>query len=77
MTDRDNGGSAYPVTFEGGNNSGESPYFEKGMTLRDWFAGQALAGILADTNIKAEPKPVAKVCYACADAMLAARGADQ
>lgn len=43
----DDGGHAYPVCFEGGKNSGESPYFHEGMSLRDWFAGQFLAGATA------------------------------
>ncbi len=40
-----------------------------GMTLRDWFAGQALAGLLARGPAKAE------LAYTYADAMLKARGA--
>jgi len=55
-----------------------------GMTLRDYFAGQALAGILSDAEplgdftpeeIAAEVKQGAEFCYLCADAMLAARNA--
>lgn len=49
-----------------------------GMTLRDWFAGQALAGFMVDL----EPKnasywmiDAATNCYAVADAMIAARNA--
>lgn len=46
-----------------------------GMTLRDWFAGQALVGFMANTN---RPMTMAKDdaawCFAIADAMLAARG---
>lgn len=41
MTDKDQintGGAAFPVTFEGGNNNGDSPFFHQGMTLRDYFA---------------------------------------
>jgi 5,10-methylenetetrahydrofolate reductase len=36
----EDGGAAFPIT---------SPYNGRaGMSLRDWFAGQALAGLLAD-----------------------------
>lgn len=51
-----------------------------GMTLRDYFAGQALAGQLAFSPSDPfkkyhEPEDVARVCYRCADAMLKAREA--
>lgn len=45
----------------------------QGMTLRDWFAGQALAGFTVATNSNIEPGRYARACYALADAMLAAR----
>lgn len=37
------GGPAFPVTFEHSEATSEKP----GMSLRDYFAGQALAGLLA------------------------------
>ena len=68
----DDGGAAFPVA--GGCVS--SP----GMNLRDWFAGQALAGYLAGRNnskhdipTNYETRRVACDCYAYADAMIAAR----
>lgn len=75
----DDGGHAFPVCFEGGQNSGEQPYFHEGMSLRDWFAGQALVGQLAFSppddpyNKFHEPEDVARMCYQFADAFLAAR----
>jgi hypothetical protein len=46
-----------------------------GMTLRDWFAGQALAGYFAHpTTPHQNATDGAAYCYAMADAMLAARG---
>ena len=46
----------------------------RGMTLRDWFAGQALAGYMAQTVVTGEDaSTVAGWCYEQADAMLAAR----
>lgn len=47
---------------------------EYGMTLRDWFAGQALAsrGHLLETGVR-YASDLADECYYIADAMLAAR----
>ena len=45
-----------------------------GMSLRDWFAGQALAGdVAASHNQRPDPKTAAQFAYDCADAMLAQR----
>jgi hypothetical protein len=45
-----------------------------GMTLRDWFAGQALAGIAAHaTSEEWSVGVVAQYCYDLADAMIAER----
>ena len=78
------GGPAFPTVCEMIN---ETP--AKGMTLRDWFAGQALAGLLADPcgatreqcqkhgvdpdSKTAQAQIYAIVAYAYSDAMLAAR----
>jgi len=44
------------------------------LTLRDYFAGQALAGfIAASTGRNVLAKLEARMCYQMADAMLAAR----
>ena len=46
-----------------------------GMTLRDWFAGQALAGMIrANHRLEFQPTDDATWAYQIADAMLAARG---
>lgn len=44
-----------------------------GMTLRDWFAGQALQGLLASGPHDINPREYAQDSYEYADAMLAAR----
>ena len=65
------GGPAFPGKLDL-VDGGDIQY--PGMTLRDWFAGQALlsAGYYMRGGEGAEN--VAKKCYAVADAMLAARG---
>ena len=59
----DDGGPAFPCVTTAG------------MSLRDWFAGQALAGMLAYPAPGAPiPRVVAKAAYEYADAMIAERG---
>jgi hypothetical protein len=67
----DDGGPAFP------NNDQHGCAFA-GMTLRDWFAGQALNGYLSTWENEMDssffdPHHVAKSVYAFADAMIAAR----
>ena len=45
---------------------------ERGMSMRDYFAGQALAGLV--THQRVEAKQVAEDSYMLADAMLVAGG---
>lgn len=44
-----------------------------GMTLRDYFAGEALAGMLADPDSDGDPASFGDRAYMYADAMLKAR----
>jgi len=71
----DTGGPAFPRFVPDGHYNGSVD--AEGMTLRDWFAGQALAGYMADPNLvcgdSVARQRVAKVCYGLADAMLEAR----
>ena len=59
---------------------GEWAVSYSGMTLRDWFAGQALAGVVGEclkgsgmVCDKGRAKTVAMICLDYADAMLAER----
>lgn len=57
--------NAFPNKYDGAEYDG--------MTLRDWFAGQALAGLAASAmDMPAEAYGI--TAYSIADAMLAAGG---
>ena len=44
-----------------------------GLSIRDWFAGMALQGLLANNETSYTPKQNAEEAYSFADAMIAAR----
>ena len=44
---------------------------QPGMTILDWFAGQALAGVIADHHWSVDPELVARAAYGMAEALLA------
>ena len=75
MSQIDDGGPAFPrtVTIDDGIDS----YREikrDGMSLRDWFAGQALQGMVHRFDHPHKSRELmARDCYSIADAMLAAR----
>ncbi|MCD1266909.1 hypothetical protein B5M44_21990 [Shinella sumterensis] len=55
----------------GGSNDREP--WNPGMSLRDWFAGQVLAGFMSAKPMHFNPDDDAAYCYRVADAMLSAR----
>ncbi len=70
MSNTNTGGPAYPSPrWEGWG----SP--QEGMTLRDYFAGQAIAGKLPMSGGMYEAADYARFAYEMADAMLKAREA--
>lgn len=73
----DDGGSAFPNPIEWDPNGQVVSKGSHGMSLRDWFAGQALAGNLAYPHNELSPGGAAIMAYKYADAMLAARKGGQ
>ena len=69
----DDGGQAFPVAA--------SNRYTPGMSLRDWFAGQALVSVLSALgdmktgrdNPAGQQRAVAMVAYDIADSMIAQR----
>lgn len=89
MSAVNDGGTAFPCPVEFDPNGQLVSHGSFGMTLRDWFAGQALSGSLASQTaeshwaFQALPNDIgndtgaltgiARLSYYLADAMLAAR----
>lgn len=75
---KDDGGPAFPVTPDNcPTTTGMIERPSTGMTLRDWFAGQALAGLMAYPHSNDTWADAAKRAWIMADAMLAARKDDK
>lgn len=73
MEKKETGGPAYPHTVLG--DLGQTCEVCEGMTLRDYFAAQALAGICAHSDSWGQTSisDVAGTAYEVADAMLKER----
>lgn len=76
MSEIKDGGPAFPMQATFSPECGTMPG-QEGMTLRDWFAGQALTGFLASTPADAREWPDSEIlairCFKFADAMIAQR----
>ena len=62
------GGPAFPTVVPENFHAAQD-----GMSLRDWFAGQALTGICTDLKTNGSFAAFAREAYALADSMLAER----
>lgn len=73
MSTKNDGGPAFPT----GHTTRETVHIgADGMSLRDWFAGQALARLaeaVSEDITTGREKRIATSAYELADAMLAAR----
>ena len=80
MTTERDGGPAFPQNDLSAYGMGPSEHGNGGMSLRDWFAGQALAlaginaamGAMAGTEV-GSAGDIARLAYELADSMIAAR----
>ena len=76
---KNDGGPAFPQNDLSAYGMGPSETSNSGMTAREWFAGQALPGVMAlcakDTRNPNETieEMFSRKSYAIADAMIAAR----
>ena len=66
------GGPMFPIATIVNGNGDVQPGWN-GASLRDWFAGQALAALMADPNSPALAVDIARYAWEQADAMLAQR----
>lgn len=72
MSGPKDGGPAFPVVAPT-----DFQFVEVGMSLRDWFAGQALVGFIACPHGEGAASDFAEWSYQYADAMLAERAKSQ
>ena len=76
------GGPAFPVPPASALGTGDPRdgvgvvHAQEGMSLRDWFAGMAVQGLMAHPKIgnSASSEKIADYAWEQADAMIAARG---
>ena len=67
---------AFPVAGYPGDDKSPKVKPNSGMGMRDWFAGRALEGILANPEemaMEAPSEEIAQIAYKFADAMLKER----
>ena len=75
MSKQKDGGSVFPMIDSDMNTAGERYYFPTGgMSLRDWFAGQALTGLLAGDGKRDQGlTDMIMLTFKIADAMITQR----
>jgi hypothetical protein len=71
MTTENDGGPAFP--FEHGHSPDACNVRESGMTLLDYFAGQAMSVLSHPAFDPRTPDAIARRCYDTAEAMIAER----
>lgn len=69
-TELNDGGPAF---LKEGTFDAHGIYFYSGMSLRDWFAGMTLQGLLAKYGREDTGYGISRISYEIADAMIAER----
>ncbi len=77
---KEDGGPAFPTHEERDCHDHTKHIYHTGMSLRDWYAGMALQGMLTRTGVSLsemlnDDPSVADVAYLVADKMIKARSA--
>ena len=68
MSNIDTGDAAFPIVIPANQDWSE---FDRGMTLRDWFAGMAMQGLLAaDHDVQRSHEDIAGWAWTQADSMI-------
>ena len=73
---KENGGQAFPAlhyqAIENGEEVGDYAQ-DGGMTLRDWFAGQAICGMISSLKSGDNARVFPQIAYEVADDMIKER----
>lgn len=87
MSDKIKNPPAFPCEQSETQDGSWNQTFESGMSLRDWFAGQALSGLCSNpamfdgagtlTQVRAQENWMVEVAYVLANIMLAARNSQE
>ena len=75
MSEMEDGGPAFPVAED--HQTADALAVPLQISLRDWFAGQIMSGIMQNRGFGVHPTDAARGAYMRADAMLAARAAKE
>lgn len=71
MSEIDSGGPAFP-SEQGETSKGWNQTYESGMSKREWFAGMALQGLLANPSTILKQADIPELSLEYADAMILA-----
>lgn len=71
--EKNDGGPAFPTSYEVRIRGIIEVHYADGMTLRDYFAAKAMNGLCSYSEYSGSKGSIAKYAYELADAMLAER----